>query len=864
MTDPSQSPGDDYSQANRVDLICDAFEQAWLAGNEPSINDFLSDVAGPERSRLFRELLAMDVEYRKKRGEQVGPQELVERFPEFETVARQLFEEPTLAAPAADPFATHHSTSDTSEVAREFEAAKKQLGDYELVDELGVGGMGVVYRARQRGANREVALKVIRSDRLGEGPARNEVIERFRTEAQAAAQLEHEGIVTVYDVGEIDGQHFFSMRYVDGRSLSDILRDGPLDNRRAARYTEQVARALFDAHSHGVLHRDLKPQNILIDNKTDKALVADFGLAKLQEGPSELTRYGDIMGTPPYMPPEQATDATSATALSDVYSIGATLYHLLTGRPPFQAATIVDTIQQVINDDPVAPRLLNGAVDRDLETICLKCLEKEQNRRYASAEELAEELSRYQNAVPIRARRIGAAGRTMRWCRRNPGWAAAIGSVFLGLSGFAAVLSVAYVKTSAAQQASEEGFKEAQHAFDQIVDRIRKEGLFDEPAMQDLKEDLLREALQYYEGFLAKRADDPAIQDEVAATYVKVGVINEQIVSADKALEAFTTARELQEQLHTEDPHNVPRLEALGDTLNSIGRVSLSLERLEEARAAVGEAIRVRQQLVDAATSQGLPTEEYERVLINSHMNLGVLEEHSGNTPGAIEHYQRAQSRRKQSLQRNREDARLLHDYGIGFYNLAHLEMGLEDHTAAEAHFRAAAEQFRHAARFDPDDNRSIHLLSLCLRLLGDGELDDFIQAQEDYIAALDTLQPLADDDPDSNQYQEDLAQIYINLGQLQYEGQQLEPATVAFKQAHAILGRLHEKDPTFPNYQRNLALTLFWRSRILVDQDDGDDARGFLDQSRKLLQSLTAGDSDPLDGELLEETEALLKTLPK
>jgi len=216
-----------------------------------------------------------------------------------------------------------------------------QVPDYEIVEEVARGGMGVVYKARQVSANRIVALKVIRADRL-EQPSpeeRRKAVERFVTEAQAAARLEHENIVSVYEVGEVGGRPFYSMRFVEGSSLHDLVKAGPLESRRGAAYMAAVARAVHEAHRHGILHRDLKPHNILVEARGDRPLVADFGLAKLLQGGPELTRTGDVMGTPPYMSPEQAQGSASLTVASEVYNLGATLYAMLTGLPPFQGAS---------------------------------------------------------------------------------------------------------------------------------------------------------------------------------------------------------------------------------------------------------------------------------------------------------------------------------------------------------------------------------------------------------------------------------------------------------------------------------------------------------------------------------------------
>jgi eukaryotic-like serine/threonine-protein kinase len=290
------------------------------------------------------------------------------------------------------------------------------FGDYEVLGEIARGGMGVVYRARQVSLNRTVALKVIRSGQLAD----ESEVRRFRLEAEAAAGLDHPGIVPVYEVGRHEGQDYFSMGHVAGGSLAHELASGPLPPRRSAELARQVAEAVDYAHGRGILHRDLKPGNILIDEQ-GRPRVTDFGLAKRVEDDSGLTRSGAVMGTPSYMPPEQAEGRNAEVGIAaDVYGLGATLYALMTGRPPFQAATVAETLRQVAECEPVPPRQLNSAVPRDLETICLKCLEKPIARRYATAGELAADLGRWLEGRPIQARPVGRAGRLWRWGRRNP------------------------------------------------------------------------------------------------------------------------------------------------------------------------------------------------------------------------------------------------------------------------------------------------------------------------------------------------------------------------------------------------------------------------------------------------------------
>ncbi len=272
--------------------------------------------------------------------------------------------------------------------------------EYELLSELGRGGMGVVYRARQRALDREVALKMMLAGAHASATDRA----RFQAEAGAAAQLDHPGIVPVFEVGQWRDLPYFTMQFVPGQTLTQRLADGPLPSREAARIVAQVSRAVQYAHVRGVLHRDLKPSNILLDRE-GRPHVTDFGLARRLEAPAELTRSGAILGTPNYMAPEQAAGQRGQVGpKSDVYALGCVLYHALTGRPPFQAATVVDTVLSLLEQDPLPPRQLNRQVDRSLEQIVLKCLQKPVDLRYASAAALADDLEAYLAGEPISAR----------------------------------------------------------------------------------------------------------------------------------------------------------------------------------------------------------------------------------------------------------------------------------------------------------------------------------------------------------------------------------------------------------------------------------------------------------------------------
>src|SRR5437762_5041725 len=314
------------------------------------------------------------------------------------------------------PATTPDDVAPTSQKTARAAELLGELGDYELLDEVGRGGQGVVFRARQKSLNRTVALKVIS---LGQWASKAH-LKRFRLEAEAAARLEHPGIVPIHEVGERDGSCYFSMKFVEGGQLDEVVRRESMSTRQAAELIAKVARTVHFAHEHGILHRDIKPGNILLDAKGEPHLT-DFGLARLVESESSVTQTLDVLGTPSYMAPEQAVGNNAAvSSVTDVYGIGAVLYQLLTGHPPFAGGTTYETIKLLEDTEPRPPRSLNPKIDRDLSTICLKCLEKDPKRRYSSALALAEDLERWLKYEPILARHAGVFARGQKWMRRNP------------------------------------------------------------------------------------------------------------------------------------------------------------------------------------------------------------------------------------------------------------------------------------------------------------------------------------------------------------------------------------------------------------------------------------------------------------
>jgi tetratricopeptide (TPR) repeat protein len=506
----------------------------------------------------------------------------------------------------------------------------RRVGNYELLEEIARGGMGVVYRAREIKLPRPIALKMILAGQF----ATPEAMERFQIEARANAALDHPNIVPVYEVGEIEGRPFLSMPFMNGGSLQQLLAGGPVAPRAAARLLRPVADAVQYAHVRGIIHRDIKPQNILLHrgegSQASEAGIAtltqgssaaataagkgptprltDFGLARVAEEESRLTVAGEPLGTPSYMPPEQAAGRTQDIGpSSDVYSLGAVLYSMLTGRPPFQSASTHETLRQVRESEPVSPRQLNPVVPRDLETICLKCLAKEPVRRYQSAAALAEDLERFLTGLPVQARPVGAVERGWRWCRRNKAVASLLAALALVVVGSLAGLTVLYLNAVRLRQMAEKRHTEA-HAVsrfyeDHVLAAARPKGWAGGLGKDvTLKEALDQAAPMIENAFPGQPEPEAAARHALGVTYYHLGLF----CAANLHLEKAYALR--QQVLGPEHP------EALA-SLHDLARVRWKQSKLAEAIAFERQALEKRRLVLGA---------EHKDTLF-SQLNLGLF-----------------------------------------------------------------------------------------------------------------------------------------------------------------------------------------------------------------------------------------------
>jgi serine/threonine-protein kinase len=482
---------------------------------------------------------------------------------------------------------------------------------YLLLGELGSGGMGVVYKARQLGLNRLVALKMTRSGLL----AGSDEVVRFQVEAEAVARLRHPNIVSIYEVGQVYGQPYFSLEYVEGGSLARRLVNSALPPPEAARLVETLAQAMETAHRAGVIHRDLKPANVLLTAEGEPK-ITDFGLAKFLGGDSGRTESGVIIGTPSYMAPEQARGkAAQIGPATDVWALGTILYECLTGRPPFRGPTSLDTIQQVVADDPVPPARLQPMVPRDLETVCLKCLEKDPKKRYGSAGELADDLGRFRAGEPIRARPTSRWERLGKWVRRRPAAAALIAVSIAAAVSLVAVnfwyLGQLHQAVDVAEQRRQDALRgqaeadaqrvraeayydKALEVVDRLLTRVGQERLAKVPGFEEERRKLLEDALEFYKGFLQEKDNpDPRVRRETAHAYHRAGTLRRLLGRLDEAEASFQEALALERPLVEEVPNSSAETRELGTLLNDLGLLYFQRRRLQQAQHTFDEALAV-------------------------------------------------------------------------------------------------------------------------------------------------------------------------------------------------------------------------------------------------------------------------------
>jgi serine/threonine protein kinase/tetratricopeptide (TPR) repeat protein len=759
-------------------------------------------------------------------------------------------------------------------------AAAPAIPGYEILGVLGRGGMGVVYRARQTGLDRLVALKMI----LAGAHAGPEERARFQSEARATARLRHPHIVQIHEVGEHDGLPFFSLEFVDGGSLGQRLGGKPLPPRPAARLVETLARAVYAAHQQGILHRDLKPANILLQRKSEapnpkseqetgavadfgfrisdlefrisdfEPKITDFGLAKRLDVEKGQTQSGAIVGTPSYMAPEQAGGHTRQVgAAADVHALGAILYELLTGRPPFNAATPLETVFQVIRQEPVPPRRFQPAVPRDLETICLKCLQKEPAKRYPSAEGLADDLRRFAEGRPIAARPVGRAERLWRWCRRNPLPAALAAVLALVLAGGLAGLTALWLEASgqrdrarterdaaaSARDEARQNFDLAKKAVDESFLVAKDQPLLQQEELRPVRRLLLEKALPFYEGLRARRQSDAGIREELATTNFRLAYIHRVIGRKADALRAYQTALDLYDRLAARHPDVGRYQRLLASTYHDLALLQNELGRPRAARASMEKARAIGERLVARHPGVG----QYQAALASTHDHLGAFQRVAGERKAARRSFGRAREIAEPLVARHPNVADYQSRLGSICINLGLLQGQLGERGTAEGSFERARDIFQKLAARHPEVSKYQQNLAMAHVCLGFRQLDLGKQsaALRSLEQARDLREGLAARHPDVVGHQRALVALYGDMADLYRDLGQPATARKSLERAREIGEQLTARHPDVPGHWGTLGRCYHNLGYLEQMQGHRTAARQWFARARDLYERLAA-----------------------
>jgi serine/threonine-protein kinase len=713
---------------------------------------------------------------------------------------------------------------------------------YEVLGEIGRGGMGVVYKARQVALNRLVALKrLIESD-----PGQ---VARLRLEAEALARLRHPNIVQVLEVRELPSGPVLCLEFCAEGSLERRLASGPLPAGQAAELVRTVAQAVQAAHAAGIVHRDLKPGNVLLVEGSQPK-VSDFGLAKKLDVPEGITRSGVVMGTPSYMAPEQARGRNKEIGpATDVYALGAILYECLTGRPPFKTASPLDTLMQVIAEAPVPPRQLNPKTPRDLETVCLKCLHKDPQRRYPTAGALAGDLRNFLDGRPIVARPVSRAERAWRWCRRNPAVAALAGTLAAVLIAGLATVTLLYLQAEAQRheaqrqeaaalahlddanqqrdeatrqkERSEASYRIARAALEKVV-KLRDDPRLRSGPLEDLQRQIARAEADFYQEFLRLRGDDPTFQAERARAFAGLSSVAYHQGKMEDALRHIRRAIAIDERLHKQSPAEPARARRLADDLSQLALVSSKLAHWDEMDRAYRRSAEIYQGLL-ARDPNNL---DYLDAAATAQQNLGVGFRGAGRLDQAEQALRAALALwdRRGRPRTPREARSRQMSIGVIWSNLAEFYTRWNrPRDATAAHDKALA-AWQELSRQDPGNAMYRMNLAGCYNNLGLFQRDHghHARATASWEKAIALFDGLVAQHPTQNQYAHALAMTHDNLGMLLADHGPPAAARPHYDKALALWARLHAENPTVVEYvsdfgyvQRNLG-NLAWRTSDL------------------------------------------------
>jgi serine/threonine protein kinase/tetratricopeptide (TPR) repeat protein len=790
------------------------------------------------------DLVYNEILIREEQGDRPGLEEYQRRFPEFASQLQVQF-----AVHGALRAGRLHRTilyGQASLPPMRPAATSPELSNlppvpgYEVLGELGRGGMGIVYKARQVRLKRLVALKMI----LAGSHPDAEILARFLVEAETVARLQHPNIVQIHEIGEYKGQPYLCLELVEGGSLAQLLAAAPLPARPAAELVETLARAVHVAHERGIVHRDLKPANILLQPnpkseipsmksetrkpKSEKAggavsdfgfrfsdfspKVTDFGLAKRLDVDSGQTQRGSILGTPSYMAPEQAEGKVDQLGPAvDGYALGAILYEILTGRPPFKGATPLETLVQVQTQEPVPPRRLQPTVPRDLETIYLKCLEKDPAKRYPSALELADDLRGFLTHQPIRARPVGRPERLWRWCRRKPLVAGLTATLIVVLCGAVASLSWLWLRAEHLRGVAEaketkalENFRLARQAVDDYSLKVSNDRRLAEH-FPPLRKELLLSAVPFYERLVARGGDGPEMRAELARACQKLGSLTQAIDGPNKAIARYEQAVALLERLSADFPAEGRYQAELADANLGLGGLLLETGQSVAAKKALQAALDLRRGLAE----QSMPGAERQAGLAAALSGLAYLYLTTHNFVEAEKCYREAIHHLRQLVQHYpaRDEYRV--SLARSYRSLGVLYSRAGPRTKKqESAYRECLALCRALVARHPDRETYQQELAVILGNLGIlyGNTSRFREGEHAYRQALAIKRLLAEKHPELTSYQRSLVHSMDDLGTLYSMSGRLEKAETIHRQAVPLLQRLVDRYPEVVDHAVNLA----------------------------------------------------------
>jgi len=748
------------------------------------------------------------------------------------------------------------------------EPPQTEFPGYEVLGVLGRGGMGVVYKARQIRTDRLVALKV-------PGHLDLETRVRFTAEAQAAARLSHPNIIQVYEVGDHNGRPFLALEYVDGGTLAAKLTGTPFPPRPAAALVETLAGAVGAAHVHGVVHRDLKPANVLLSSKFQvprskfesnlepgtwnlELKVADFGLARRIDMDSGQTRSGMILGTPDYMAPEQAAGRNKEVGPpADVYALGAILYELLTGRPPFKGVGMLETLEQVRSMDPVAPRRLQPAIPRDLETICVKCLQKDAARRYSAAGELADDLRRFLDGQPVRARPVSRIERLLKRARRNPLAAGLTAGLCAVLIAAAAYGIWYHIQLQAQRDRARYHFQMSVRSIEELLTtEVADDSLDLEPRAELKRKALLEKALAFYEELVRVESDDPELTWLAARGAVRVGDIHRLVGRLPEAVGAYERAIERLTPLAARPPDGTDPVREIAYCHNFIGEIHRHQGDPAAAATAYRRALNIQQPLYDANPGNA----GYRQDLSRTHYNLGIVALRTGHPDDAVAEFGEA----TRMLDTLPADDVIEHRHRARIHvNLAPALRAAGRLDEAARACRSAIELFdaligEYPFRYDFQYEREAAVINLGLIHLS---AHDPAAARTELTRAADRLAVLVEKFPFTRQYRAELARAHNSLAVVAFATDQSDDAAAMSARAAdewAALVALHNT----PDYHGELGISLGNQGRAMY-QSNPMAAKDLLIRGlAEVLEGLKGNPNDPAFAEALQKQTRVLAGL--